>query len=137
MKQSTQKLASGAQEIKNPKEIGFPGVQEEVSMRRLLVVAVVVLAASFAAFAVAGDAAAGKAVFDGAKPACKTCHTDAKNPLAKAGAENSADELKAWVRTPKEMIAKKGKKGVMPAYAAEKVSDADLENLVAYLATLK
>jgi len=106
-------------------------------MRRLLVVAVVVLVASFASFAVAGDAAAGKAVFDGAKPACKTCHTDAKNPLAKAGAENSADELKAWVRTPKDMIAKKGKKGVMPAYAAEKVSDADLENLVAYLATLK
>ena len=106
-------------------------------MRRLLVVAVVVLAASFAAFAVAGDAAAGKAVFDGAKPACKGCHTDAKNPLAKAGAENSADELKAWIRTPKDMIAKKGKKGIMPAYAPEKISDADVENLVAYLATMK
>ena len=106
-------------------------------MRRLLVLAVVVLAASFAVSALAGDAAAGKAVFDGAKPACKTCHTDAKNPLAKAGAENSADELKAWIRTPKDMIAKKGKKGVMPAYAPEKISDADVENLVAYLATMK
>jgi mono/diheme cytochrome c family protein len=106
-------------------------------MRRLLVVAVVILAVSFAVSALAGDAAAGKAVFDAAKPACKGCHTDAKNPLGKAGADNSADELKAWVRTPKDMIAKKGKKGVMPAYAAEKVSDADLENLVAYLATLK
>ena len=106
-------------------------------MRRLLVVAVVILAASFAVSALAGDAAAGKAVFDGAKPACKGCHTDAKNPLAKAGADNSADELKAWVRTPKDMIAKKSKKGIMPAYPAEKISDADLDNLVAYMATMK
>jgi hypothetical protein len=29
MKQSTQKVVFGAQEVKNPKEIGFPGVQEE------------------------------------------------------------------------------------------------------------
>ena len=106
-------------------------------VRRLLVVAVVILAVGFAASAVAADAAAGKAVYDGAKPACKGCHTDVKNPLAKAGADNTADELKAWVRTPKDMIAKKGKKGIMPAYPAEKISDADLENLVAYLATMK
>ena len=106
-------------------------------MRRFHVLALTVLAASFATAALAGDAAAGKAVFDAAKPACKTCHTDAKNPLAKAGAENSADELKVWIRTPKDMIAKKGKKGIMPAFAAEKISDADLDNLVAYLATMK
>jgi mono/diheme cytochrome c family protein len=106
-------------------------------IRRSHVLALAVLAASFAASAIAGDAAAGKAVFDAAKPACKSCHTDAKNPLVKAGADNSADELKAWVRTPKDMIAKKSKKGIMPAYPAEKVSDADLDNLVAYLATLK
>lgn len=106
-------------------------------MRRLLVLAVVILAASFATSAVAGDAVAGKTVYDGAKPACKGCHTDAKNPLAKAGADNTADELKAWVRTPKDMIAKKGKKGIMPAYAPEKISDGDVENLVAYLATMK
>jgi mono/diheme cytochrome c family protein len=106
-------------------------------MRRFLVVSVAVLAASVAAAAFAGDAAAGKAVYDGAKPACKGCHTDAKNPLAKAGADNTLDELKAWVRTPKDMIAKKQKKGIMPAYAADKISDADLENLVAYMATMK
>lgn len=105
--------------------------------RRVLVVLIAVLAASFAVSAVAGDAAAGKAVFDAAKPACKTCHTDSKNPLAKAGAENSAEELKAWIRTPKDMFTKKGKKGVMPPYPAAKISDADVENLVAYLATMK
>jgi len=106
-------------------------------MRRLFPVAVAIVAVGFAASAFAGDAAAGKAVYDGAKPACKGCHTDVKNPLAKAGAENSVDELKAWVRTPKDMIAKKGKKGIMPAYPAEKIADADLENLVAYIATMK
>jgi mono/diheme cytochrome c family protein len=106
-------------------------------MRRLVLAAVAVLAVSFAVSALAADAAAGKAVFDAAKPACKGCHTDAKNPLAKAGADNSADELKAWVRTPKDMIAKKAKKGIMPAYPAEKLSDADLDNLVAYLASMK
>jgi mono/diheme cytochrome c family protein len=91
------------------------------------------LAASFAAAACRGR---GRRRFR-RRQKLAGCHTDAKNPLAKAGADNTADELKAWVRTPKDMIAKKGKKGTMPAYAAEKLSDADLDNLVAYLATLK
>jgi mono/diheme cytochrome c family protein len=102
--------------------------------RMLLVAAAFAFAASSA---LAADAAAGKAVYEGAKPACKSCHTDAKNPLAKTGAENTPEELKAWVRAPKDMITKKGKKGMMPAYAADKITDADLENLVAYLATMK
>jgi len=106
-------------------------------MRRITMLSVAVLAFGFAGRALAADAVAGKTVFDAAKPACKTCHTDAKNPLAKAGAENNAEELKAWVRTPKDMIAKKGKKGIMPAYGADKIADADLENLVAYLGTMK
>jgi len=106
-------------------------------MRRFLVLAVAVLAVSLAATTFAGDAAAGKVVYDAAKPACKGCHTDVKNPLAKTGAENTLDELKAWMRTPKEMIAKKGKKGIMPAYGPDKITDADLENLVAYMATMK
>jgi len=106
-------------------------------MRRMLFLAAAVLALAYAGSAMASDAAAGKAVMEGAKPACKACHTDVKNPLAKAGAENTVDELKAWVRTPKDMITKKGKKGMMPAYAADKITDADLENLVAYLATMK
>ena len=106
-------------------------------MRRFLVLAVAILAVSFAATTFAGDAAAGKVVYDNAKPACKGCHTDVKNPLAKAGAENTPEELKAWVRTPKDMITKKGKKGMMPAYGPDKISDADLENLVAYMASLK
>jgi mono/diheme cytochrome c family protein len=106
-------------------------------MRRSLVPAAAVLASSVAAAALAGDVAAGKAVFDGARPACTGCHSDTRNSLAKAGAENTVDELKAWVRTPRDMIARKGKKGMMPAYGPDKISDADLENLVAYMASLK
>ena len=107
-------------------------------MRRFLVLAVAILAVSLSPPRPSPrDAAAGKVVYDGAKPACKGCHTDVKNPLAKTGAENTIDELKAWMRTPKDMIAKKGKKGIMPVYGPDKITDADLENLVAYMATMK
>ena len=105
-------------------------------MRRITTTGIAVLALGFAGSALAADAAAGKTVFDAAKPACKTCHTDAKNPL-KAAAAAKPEELKAWVRTPKDMFAKSGKKGMMPAYGADKISDADLDNLVAYLGTMK
>jgi mono/diheme cytochrome c family protein len=109
-------------------------------MRRLVVLAVTALAASFAVAAVAQDKAMiekGKAVFDGAKPACKMCHTATKAPLDKIGATAKAEDIKAWIRTPKEQIAKKGAKGTMPVYGTDKVSDADLEALTAYLLSLK
>jgi mono/diheme cytochrome c family protein len=96
-----------------------------------------ILAVGLTANVIAGDPGAGKAVYEGAKPACKGCHTDVKNPLTRAGAENTPEELVAWIRTPKEMMAKKGKTGTMPSYPAARISDADLENLVAYMATLK
>jgi mono/diheme cytochrome c family protein len=105
-------------------------------MRRLLMVVVAGLAVLVSGSAFAADAAAGKTVFDAAKPACKGCHTEAKNSLAKVGA-NKPEDLKAWVRTPKDMMAKAKKTGMMPAYPAEKISDADLDNLVAYLGTMK
>jgi mono/diheme cytochrome c family protein len=106
-------------------------------MRRALMVVVTGLGIALAGSAFAGDAGKGKAVFDGAKPACKMCHTDAKHSLAKVGGEYKADELKAWVRTPKDMFTKHSKTGMMPAYAADKISDADLDDLVAYLASMK
>ncbi len=110
-------------------------------MRRMVVIALTMVAVALAGSAMAdtakADTAKGKAVFDGAKPACKGCHTEAKHPLAKAGAENTAEELKAWVRTPKDMMAKKKKTGLMPVYGPDKISDADLDALVAYLATMK
>ena len=109
-------------------------------MRRLFILAVAAVALSFAGAAVAQDKAAidkGKAVFDGAKPACKMCHNATKAPLDKIGATAKAEDIKAWVRTPKEQIAKKGAKGTMPVYGTDKISDADLDALTAYLLSLK
>ncbi len=107
-------------------------------MKRVMI-ATVTLAFGFAGAVMAADtdAAKDKAVMSSVTPKCTTCHTDTRNSLAKAGAENTKDELKAWIRTPKEEMAKKGKKGMMPPYPPEKISDADLDALVAYLATMK
>ena len=104
----------------------------------------VVGALALAVPAFAQDAAKGKQVYDAATPKCKVCHAvggegNAKGSLDGVGAKLKADEIKAWMRTPKEMAekAKADRKPPMPAYSKEKVSDADLEALTAYLLSLK
>lgn len=109
-------------------------------MRHLSLIGLASLAVAALAFSVparAGDAAAGKAVFENAKPACKSCHNANRNPLTKVGANNTPEEIKAWLRTPKEMMAKKGKTGVKLAFGPDKISDKDMDDLVAYLSTMK
>lgn len=109
-------------------------------IRRLLVLSVAVTALLCAGVAVADDAAViekGKAVYDAAKPACKACHNAKKSPLDNYGVSATAEDTKAWLRTPKEMFKKTGKKGTMPAYTDKMISDEDLEALTAYLLSLK
>ena len=109
-------------------------------IRRLLVLSVAAAALLCAGIAVAEDAEMlekGKAVYDAAKPDCKACHNEKKNPLDNYGAGGNADDTKAWIRTPKDQFKKTGKKGMMPAYSVKKVSDEDLEALTAYLLSLK
>jgi len=109
-------------------------------IRRLLTVSIAVAVMSCAGAAFAQDAAMiekGKTVFESAKPACTACHNDKKNPLDNYGAAGTAEDAKAWLRTPKEMFTKAGKKGVMPAYTDKKISDEDLEALAQYLVSLK
>lgn len=109
-------------------------------MHRLTVLLVVAVALSFAGVTLADDAATlekGKAVFESAKPACTMCHNEKKNSLDNYGAAGSVEEAKAWIRTPKEQLAKAGKKGMMPPFAASKISDEDLDALAAYLMSLK
>jgi mono/diheme cytochrome c family protein len=73
------------------------------------------------------------------KQNCKNCHSIAgipankKSPLDGVGARLTEELIKKWIRTPKEMNAKVA----MPAYGADKISDGDLANMVAYLLTLK
>lgn len=101
-------------------------------------------AVALAAPALAQDATKGKQVYDAAAPKCKVCHSiagdgNAKGSLDDVGSKLKADGIKAWMRTPKEMAAKAKaeRKPPMPAYTTEKLSDADLEALTAYLLSLK
>jgi mono/diheme cytochrome c family protein len=115
--------------------------------RGMTVVAMAALTLAFGVVAGAQDAAKvdkGKQVYDAAAPKCKVCHAiggvgNAKGALDSVGAKLKADEIKAWMRTPKEMTekAKATRKPAMPAYPKEKMSDEDLEALTAYMLSLK
>ncbi len=102
----------------------------------VFVVALVLACVAVAFSAPQANAKKGEEVY--AKQNCKLCHSIAnvgnkKNPLDGVGAKLTEDQLKKWVRTPKEM----NPKTLMAAYPASKISDADLADLVAYMLTLK
>ena len=92
----------------------------------------------------AQDAAAikkGQQVYAAQK--CQTCHAiagkgKASNPLDGVGAKLSAADIKQWIVDPKGMTAKSKstKKPPMPA-KYDKLPAADIDALVAYLASLK
>ncbi len=93
----------------------------------------ILLVASVTGFS--ADVENGKAVYKAQK--CSMCHSIAGAggklmALDDAGKLSAAD-IQKWIRTPKEM--KKDTK--MMAYAASKLSDKDMADLVAYLETLK
>jgi mono/diheme cytochrome c family protein len=87
----------------------------------------------------AQDKAKGEAVYAAQK--CSLCHAVAgkgnpKGALDDVGSQLSADEIRSWIVEPKAMMAKSGKtrKPEMKAYTLPKE---DLDNLVAYLQSLK
>ena len=99
------------------------------------------VALAFATPAAAQDVAKGEAVYAAQK--CSMCHAiagkgKAANPLDGVGAKLSAADIKQWIVDPKGMTAKSGstKKPPMPAKYAG-LPAADLDALVAYLASLK
>ena len=106
-----------------------------------------VAGALVAGLAAAQDAAQiekGKKIYEAANPKCKLCHSiggqgNPKGVLDGVGGKISADDIKAWLRTPKDMAAKAkaARQPVMPAYPKEKLSDEDLEALTAYMSSLK
>ena len=74
---------------------------------------------------------------------CQTCHSIAgkgakANPLDGVGKKLSADEIRQWIVNPTEMTKKSGstKKPPMPNKYS-KLPAADIDALVAYLASLK
>ena len=89
----------------------------------------------------AGDAAKGAQVYTSQK--CSMCHAIAGkgsklSPLDGIGAKLSAEDIKAWIVDPAGMSKKAGstKKPAMPTKYST-LPAADIDNLVAYLQTLK
>jgi cytochrome c2 len=81
-----------------------------------------------------GDVENGKKVYADQK--CKLCHSiegvgNKKSPLDGVGSKLSADDITKWIVSPKEMKAD----SKMKAYT--KLSEKDLEDLVAYMLSLK
>jgi mono/diheme cytochrome c family protein len=110
---------------------------------RLSIAGAFIVALAAPGSAPAQDVEKGKQVYASAAPKCKVCHAiggegNAKGSLDAAGKLSAAD-IKAWIRTPKEMTvkAKAERKPPMPVYGKEKISDADLDALAAYLSSLK
>jgi mono/diheme cytochrome c family protein len=113
-------------------------------MRRgVLIVCVIGVMAALAAPAFAQDQAKidqGIKVYADRK--CSVCHSiagkgNAKGPLDEVGSKLTADELRAWMVTPKEMTAKTKaeRKPVMLAYPD--ITKADVDAVVAYMQSLK
>jgi mono/diheme cytochrome c family protein len=116
-----------------------------VRHRGMAVSVVVLFAASALAFPQdASMVEKGKAVYGSANPKCSMCHAiagkgNSMHPLDGVGDKLSAEDAKAWLRTPHEMAEKTKSQGKppMPSYSKEKISDQDLDTLVAYLLSLK
>ena len=111
--------------------------------KKILPVVAVALGVVMAPSAAAAgqDAKRGQEVYAAQK--CQGCHNIAgkgykENALDGVGKKLSADDIKAWITTPKAMATKTGAKGKPPMpdrYA--KLPAADIDALVAYMQTLK
>jgi mono/diheme cytochrome c family protein len=97
----------------------------------------------FVASAHAQDKAAidkGMKVYDTAAPKCSVCHSiagkgNAKGALDGVGTKLTADQIRMWITDPKGMAAKAKAPTTMPVYS--KLTKDDVDNLVAYLSSLK
>lgn len=73
---------------------------------------------------------------------CQNCHSVAgkgnkKGPLDEVGSKLSADEIRQWLISPKEMTAKTKSTRKPPMTSYAKLSKEDIEALVAYMQSLK
>jgi len=98
-------------------------------MKRLFAALLTLPLGAFAAQA-QGDVAAGKAIWDGPATQCKNCHgTNGEGAFGPdlAGRKLTVAQFTHAVRRPW---------GIMPAFVASQVSDAELANMAAYFDTL-
>lgn len=111
-------------------------------MRQAMFLAVAVSTLGLAVPLRADDAqvARGKEVY--AEQKCKLCHSvdgvgNKKGALDEVGAKLSADDIKAWLVTPDEMAAKAGADRKPKMKKFDKLSEEDMNALVAYMLSLK
>jgi mono/diheme cytochrome c family protein len=105
----------------------------------ITVAALATFAAAAPRAAAAQDAAAGAKVFADQK--CNLCHSiggkgNAKGPLDDVGSKLSAADIRAWIEDAPGMTTKTNatRKPAMKSYSLPK---GDVDNLVAYLSSLK
>lgn len=108
-------------------------------MSRIALVSIGLLLWAGAAFA-QGNAAQGKQLFADNK--CGVCHSidgtgNKKGPLDDVGAKMSAADIREWITSAPEMAAKAKADRKPPMKAYSDLSKADVDDLVAYLQTLK
>jgi len=108
-------------------------------MRAIVLAAAMCIGFAAAAAAQNAKTAAGEKLFVDQK--CTLCHSvgdkgNKKGPLDDVGSKLSADEIRQWITTPKEMTAK-AKATRKPEMKQYNLPKADVDALVAYLETLK
>ena len=105
-------------------------------MKRLVLFTVaVVIGIMFTAPLYAQDAAAGEKIF--AREKCTMCHTATRNSLKDVGSKLTADQIKEWLKNPKQAAATAKSTAKPPMRSFEKLQDKDVADLVAYLQTMK
>jgi mono/diheme cytochrome c family protein len=111
---------------------------EIIRMKR--VTFVVMVAGVFAGNAFAQNLEHGKQVYTDTK--CAVCHSvggqgNKKGPLDDVGSKLTAADIRAWIVSAPEMAAKAHADRKPPMKAYTDLSKADVDDLVAYLQTLK
>jgi mono/diheme cytochrome c family protein len=109
-------------------------------MRHAAIAAAAALVLGLAAPLLAQDAARGAEVYTEQK--CKLCHSidgtgNKKGPLDKVGSELGEEEIRAWMVTPDEMAAETGKDRKPKMKKYDKLSEEDMNALVAYMLSQK
>jgi cytochrome c2 len=102
-------------------------------MKRIAGIMVVATSVALSSVAFGADVEKGKEAYKTAK--CGMCHSiggvgGKQKPLDGVGARLKADQIKKWVTAPAEVKPDTKKKPI-------KVAEADLDNITAYLLTLK
>ena len=109
-------------------------------MTRIVLAAVMLTLTMSAGSAFAQDAAKGKQVFADQK--CSLCHSiggqgNKKGPLDDVAKKLSAADLHAWITSAPDMAAKAKADRKPPMKAYTDLSKEDVDNLVAYIQSLK